>query len=227
MSRDIVSIKDLVTTLLSPEFKAFLPEVLKNWSSDPAIKPHLSKILMVWSQEPEVQEFLLLNFNMNCATSELQLLKRHSFVEDSIEELQAENKELKAKVVELENKLKPASERVPQGIISEVPTTITDIRADYLIDYIESDPDIPEIDSGYEDVKYRYINNSLFKRFVKTVLPEKYRPITYNNLRKLKKDVFENAVLRHKDKATIDQAYYGNKETRLIIVKDIPLQEVT
>jgi len=224
--KDMISAKDLADMLLSQEFKAFLPEILETWSKDPEIKPCLNTILITWSQEPEVQEFLALNFDINCATSELELLRRHNMSEDNIETLQAENAALKERVAALETITRPARTRLSTEFIEDVPSTVTDIRADHLMRYMETNPNVPEVDGG-NDVKFKYLNTKTFKEFVTTVLPEKLRPLSYKNIRKLKKDVFENAAARYENRAAIDKSKHGNKETRLVFIKDIPLQEET
>ena len=223
--KDMMSAKDLADMLLSAEFKTFLPEILTAWSEDPEIKPCLNTILITWSQEPEVQTFLALNFDINCATSELEILRRHTMSEDNIETLQAENAALKERVAALESITRPARTRLPTDFIDDVPSTVTDIRADHLMRYMETNPNVPEVDGG--NVKFKYLNTKAFKEFVATILPEKLRPLSYKNIRKLKKDVFENAAARYVNRATIDKSKHGNKETRLVFIKDIPLQEET
>ena len=162
---------------------------------------------------PELRSTLLLLFENFCATSDLQILKRISALEEELEEVKAENEQLKTE-------LKKAKPEIPESPLAGVPSTITDIRTDHLVEYIESDPDIPEADSGFVNMTLKYMNSLVFKKFVTKVLPEQLRPKTLKNLRKLKKDLFENAATRYKSKAFINKSDHGNKEIRLVIGKE-------
>jgi len=174
---------------------------------------------------PEIQKSLLRFFENFCASSELNILQRIAELEDKVEALLEENAELKEK---LQSKIEKVAEKITEsGQQAECPSTITDIRTDHLVTYMESNEEIPEVDSGFVNLKCKCMNSKVFKNFVTSVLPESLRPKSFKNLRKLKKDLFENAVTRYNDIVTVDKAWYGNKETRLIYAQDISLRSVT
>jgi len=175
----------------------------------------------------DIQKALLRYFENFCASSELKILKRIADLEDRVEALQEENAELKEK---LQSKIEKVYDKISESgqvecLLNDTPTTITDIRTDHLVTYMESNEEIPEVDSGFVNLKCKCMNSKVFKTFVTSVLPEALRPKSFKNLRKLKKDLFENAVARYKDVTMIDKAWYGNKETRLIFAQqiDIPI----
>ena len=172
-------------------------------------------------QDPKVQKALLRMFENFCASSELKILKRLADLEDEVEALQEENAELREK---LQSKIEKVSESGQMSIPDECPSTITDIRTDHLVSYMESNEEIPEVDSGFVNLTCKYMNSKVFKNFVTSVLPESLRPKSFKNLRKLKKDLFENAVTRYNDIVTVDKAFHGNKETRLIFVQEISVK---
>lgn len=176
-------------------------------------------------QHPETQKILLRFFENFCASSELKILQRLADLEDKVEALQEENANLKEK---LQSKIEKVSteECLRNGLVTE-PSNITDIRTDHLVTYMESNEEIPEVDSGFVNLKCKCMNSKVFKNFVTSILPEALRPKSFKNLRKLKKDLFENAVTRYNELVTVDKAWHGNKETRLIYVHDIPLRSVT
>ncbi|HZK71992.1 MAG TPA: hypothetical protein VFD03_10840 [Clostridia bacterium] len=90
------------------------------------------------------------------------------------------------------------------------PQSVTDYRADFLIKHMKTSGRPSPLCSDFtvmDSIGFRY--------FVENVLPEEYRPASMKNLRKIKKDVFENAASRHK--ARIDPSNHGNKELRLMI----------
>ena len=172
-------------------------------------------------QCPDVQSSLLLMFENFCASSELKLLQRLADLEDRVLELEDQNQVLKEK---LQSKVEKIRE---SAIVTVEPSTVTDIRTDHLIEYIENNEEVPEADSGFVNLKVKYMNSKVFKNFVSTILPEALRPKSFKNLRKLKKDLFENAATRYKDIAMIDKANHGNKELRLLIAKELPSRSVT
>jgi len=161
---------------------------------------------------PDLQPTLLLLFENFCASSVIKPARRIAELEETVEELEA-------KMEILEDKLKTASERIPEDIIKALPSTVTDVRTDHLVEYIEDSEEIPEADSGFENLKVKYMNSKWFRNFITSVLPEQLRPKSFKNLRKLKKDLFENAVTRYGDRAEIDKADHGNKELRLVIAR--------
>jgi hypothetical protein len=90
------------------------------------------------------------------------------------------------------------------------PQSVTDYRADFLIKHMKT--------SGRPSLfcsDFTVMDSKCFRYFVENVLPEEYRPASIKNLRKIKKDVFENAASRHK--ARIDPSNHGNKELRLLV----------
>jgi hypothetical protein len=108
---------------------------------------------------------------------------------------------------------------------------VTEIRADYLIDYILNKTHlIPKAESVFANVKAWVVNSKEFKYFIDHELDPKYKPDT-RNLRKLKKDIFETVEARFKQKQSdkqgifVDKADHGRNELRLIYTRQLDAQE--
>jgi len=101
---------------------------------------------------------------------------------------------------------------------------ITEIRADYLAEYIMKDTLIPTVPSFFANCEIKVIDSKEFRYFVDHVLPEEYRPESTRNLRKMKKDVYDTAVKRHGSKIAVDKADHGRQELRLIYLNEKTVQ---
>jgi hypothetical protein len=161
------------------------------------ITPELANRVLLLEEKLEVQDRYLLDDDAVTIPEEIGCLKRNV---DNI------NAQLKGVTI-------------PESLyksLDALPTCETDVRADLLVKYIESTTDLPKVLDGISEITSYYINSRAFKHFVEDVLPEQYRPKSTKNLRKLKKDVFETAALRHPRKVTIDKSGHGRKELRLV-----------
>jgi hypothetical protein len=107
-----------------------------------------------------------------------------------------------------------------------MPETITDIRTDFLIKHLETNEETPKIPSPFDNMELPFCNSKEFRYFVDNVLPGKYKPRSLKNIRKLKKDIFENAVARYKDLVSIEKSFHGNRELRLVMPKQISMSKV-
>jgi hypothetical protein len=104
--------------------------------------------------------------------------------------------------------------------------TVTDIRTDFLIKHLETNEETPKLSSPFVNMELPFCNSKEFRYFVDNVLPETYRPKSLKNIRKLKKDLFENAVSRYGDLVQINKSFHGNKELRLVLEKQISNHKV-
>lgn len=125
----------------------------------------------------------------------------------------------------IEQNATKATDNLHRADMSNLPTCTTDARADLLVTHLETNELVPKVNSGAVNLECRICNRKEFRYFVEHVLEPEYRPKSLKNLRKLKKDLFENAARRHPDKVCIDQAFHGNKELRLLMYKEIPIPE--
>jgi hypothetical protein len=108
---------------------------------------------------------------------------------------------------------------------------VTEIRADFLIDYILNKTHlIPKAESVFANVKAWVVNSKEFRYFVNNELPDEYKPDT-RNLRKLKKDIFETVEARFNQRNSdkqglfVDKADHGRNELRLIYTRQLDAQE--
>ena len=104
---------------------------------------------------------------------------------------------------------------------------ITEIRADFLIEYMKNNTDLPKAVSPFANIDTRVLDSRDFKKFVENYLPDEYQPESMRNLRKLKRDVFEAAEKRcSTNDIFIDKADHGRNELRLIFAHQIPEEEL-
>ena len=189
------------------EYKSFVPEKVKQ--------------LIELLENEEVQSFLKIFIDGAIATSELRILKRLSSVESilGLSDLDNDTPTLPERIDKLEKDAEKKTFDVTG--LPEMPETITDIRTDFLIKHLETNEETPKISSPFANMELPFCNSKTFRYFVDNVLPEKYKPRSLKNIRKLKKDIFENAVSRYKDLVSIEKSFHGNRELRLVMPKQI------
>jgi hypothetical protein len=183
-------------------------------------------------EDQEYREYIRNFIDCSITTSELNILKRLSAVEqvlglDDLEEEEGHEPTIPEKIIKLEEQLEKVTLTVKPDILNRelvnAPQSLTDLRTDFLIEHMETNDLVPKISTGFVNLEARYVDSKEFKYFVKHVLPPEYRPKSIKNLRKMKKDLFENARCRHGDKVSIDKSFHGNKELRLVITREIPI----
>lgn len=192
------------------EYKSFVPEKVK-------------QLIELLNCE-EVQSFLKGFVDTAIATSELRILKRLATVEQvlGIDDYgYSEAPTIPQKLTEIENKVIALTEERKPNL--ELPATssvtVTDIRADFLVKHLQESEDIPKVPS--RGIELPFINSREFKTFISNILPEQLRPKSYKNLRKIKKDIFENAAERYGNMVMIDKSKHGNKELRLVALPSV------
>jgi DNA integrity scanning protein DisA with diadenylate cyclase activity len=183
-------------------------------------------------KEPDIQSFLKEFIDAAIATSELNILKRITTIEEKLGIIESEALTIPQKLEEIESKVNTLTHDKKlnlEDIIQpdSIPQNVTDIRADFLIRHLQENEETPKLQSPFVNMKLPFCNSKEFRFFVNNVLPEQYKPKSLKNIRKLKKDIFENAVQRYKDLVSIDKSFHGNKELRLVMPKQIPLPCVT
>jgi hypothetical protein len=196
-----------------------------NLISDPEIKNALKNVFItLLNEDKDFQESVKTFFEYSIATSELKILKRLAAVEQilGIEDYgDTEAPTIPQKLTEIEDKVIALSEEQKPNLElpESLPTTVTDIRTDFLIKHLQESEDIPKVPS--RGIELPFINSREFKAFISNILPEQLRPKSYKNLRKIKKDIFENAVERYSSVVTLDKSKHGNKEIRLIALPGV------
>jgi hypothetical protein len=196
--------------------------------------------LLTLLKDPEIQTFLKTVIEATIATSDLKILQRLSKVEAMLglldEELLEDDEEqepsiptqiaeLSDRVQKIDTTLKP--ELLDRSLISPS-KNITEIRADFLIDYMKNSKELPKAVSPFANIDTRIMDSRDFKKFIETYLPEDYQPESFKNLRKLKCDVFAAAEKRcSTNDVFIDKADHGRKELRLIFARQIPTEELS
>ena len=193
------------------EYKSFVPEKVEQF--------------LALLQDPEIQSFLKLFVENTLATSDLRILKRLSKVESmlGLSDFDNEKPSIPKRLERLEEMelMEMRTSAIDAAQIPDMPETVTDIRTDFLVKHLEENKDIPKIQN--EGFELPYINTREFKIFINNILPEKLRPKSLKNLRKIKKDCFENAVLRYGNKGvTINKSKHSNRELKLVMSKVIP-----
>jgi hypothetical protein len=195
--------------------------------------------LLTLLKDPEIQTFLKTFVEATIATSDLKILQRLSKVEAMLglldEELLEEDEEqepsiptqiaeLNYRVQKIDVTLKP--ELLDRSLISPS-KNITEIRADFLIDYMKNNTDLPKAVSPFANIDTRIMDSRDFNKFVENYLPEEFQPESTKNLRKLKRDVFAAAEKRcYTNDIFIDKADHGRNELRLIFARQIPNEEL-
>jgi hypothetical protein len=162
--------------------------------------------LLTLLKDPEIQIFLKTFVEATIATSDLKILQRLSKVEAILglldKELLEDDEEQEPsiptsdRVQKIDTTLKP--ELLDRSLV--LPSkNITEIRADFLIDYMRTATDLPKGVSPFVNIDTKVMDSRDFKKFVENYLPEDYQPESFKNIRKIKRDVFaaaENRFLR-------------------------------
>jgi len=196
--------------------------------------PEKIKQLIDLLQDKEVQSFLKLFIDNSIVTSDLNILKRLSTIESMLglncdyeEEDHAPT--LPEKISRLEEITSQLNKAENPDLIDKslVPPSknITEIRADYLADYMRTNQLIPKAPAVFANIEVKVMDSNEFRYFVNHILPPEYRPESTKNLRKMKKDVFETAAKRHKSIDT-DKADHGRNELRLLYFREKTMEEM-
>ncbi len=186
---------------------------------------------------PYMDKFVNTSFDARLATSEIRPVQRLAEIETvlGIEDFSYDDEDheptipeqitrLNNMVSKINTTLKP--EFIDRSLISPS-KNITEIRADFLIEYMKNNTDLPKAASPFANIDTRILDSRDFKKFVENYLPEEYQPESTKNLRKLKRDVFTAAEKKcSTNNIFIDKADHGVKELRLIFARQIPDEEL-
>ncbi len=189
------------------------------------------------NEDLEFQEEIKTKFNANLATSEIRPVQRLAEIETvlGIEDFSYDDEDheptipmqitrLNDLVSKINTTLKP--ELIDRSLIAPS-KNITEIRADFLIEYMKKSTDLPKAVSPFANIDTRVLDSRDFKKFVENYLPEEFQPESTKNLRKLKRDIFETVEQRcATNDIFIDKADHGRKELRLIFARQIPTEEL-
>ncbi len=186
---------------------------------------------------PYMDKFVNTSFDARLATSEIKPVQRLAEIETvlGIDDFSYDDEDheptipdhitrLYDMVSKINTTLKP--EILDRSLISPS-KNITEIRADFLIDYMKKSTDLPKAVSPFANIDSRIMDSRNFKKFVENYLPKEYQPESTKNLRKLKRDVFDTVEKRcSTNDIFIDKADHGRKELRLIFARQIPTEEL-
>jgi hypothetical protein len=189
------------------------------------------------NEDLEFQEEIKTKFNANLATSEIRPVQRLAEIETvlGIEDFSYDDEDheptipeqitrLNNMVSKINTTLKP--ELLDRSLISPS-KNITEIRADFLVEYMKNNTNLPKAASPFANIDTRILDSRDFKKFVENYLPEEFQPESTKNLRKLKRDVFAAAEKRcSTNDIFIDKADHGRNELRLIFARQIPDEEL-
>ncbi len=178
-----------------------------------------------------------ISFDARLATTEIRPVQRLAEIETvlGIDDYSYDDDEREATIPEqitmlydmvskINTTLKP--ELIDRSLVAPS-KNITEIRADFLIEYMKNNTDLPKVVSPFANIDTRILDSRDFKKFVENYLPDEYQPESMKNLRKLKRDVFEAAEKRcQANDIFIDKADHGRKELRLIFARQIPDEEL-
>lgn len=229
----------------------YIPEKFIELFSDPDFSNAIKGYNMYLIKEDkeyrdEVKKFITeeldTSFDTRILTSELSPVQRIASLENvtgitdfsDFEEEEAEHEPtLPEKISRLEE-ITACINKADNPIFSDkslIPPSknITEIRADYLADYIIENSLIPKAPSVFANIEVKVMDSNEFRYFVEHILPAEYRPesTTTDGFRKLKKDVFETAAERHKSRGIdIDKADHGRQELRLLYFREKTMEEM-
>jgi hypothetical protein len=208
--------------LKEPSIQAILRSAV-----EAAAKDLLAKLELQFLKGETTKVFLKYFIDETIATSELHILKRLTAVESmlGLSDLENECPTLPERVERIEKEAEKKTFDITG--LPEMPSTVTDIRTDFLIQHLKTNEDTPKMSSPFADMELPFCNSKEFRFFVNDVLPDKYKPRSLKNIRKLKKDIFENAVRRYKDLVSINKSFHGNKELLLVMPRQLPSPSVT
>jgi len=189
------------------------------------------------NEDYEFQEEMKNKFNAKLATSELRPIQRLAEIETvlGIDDLSYDDEDreptipeqitrLNNMVSKINTTLKP--ELIDRSLVAPS-KNFTEIRADFLIEYMKKSTDLPKAVSPFANIDTRVLDSRDFKKFVENYLPKEFQPESTKNLRKLKRDVFAAAENRcSTNDIFIDKADHGRKELRLIFARQIPTEEL-
>ncbi len=189
------------------------------------------------NEDPEFKVELKTKFDAHLLTSEVEPVQRLSSIETvlGIDDLSYDDEDheptipdhitrLYDMVSKINTTLKP--ELIDRSLVAPS-KNITEIRADFLVEYMKKSTDLPKAVSPFANIDTRVLDSRDFKKFVENYLPEEFQPESTKNLRKLKRDVFEAAEKRcYTNDIFVDKADHGRNELRLIFARQIPDEEL-
>lgn len=177
----------------------------------------INQFLMLM-KDPEIQPFFRNYIENIIATSDLRILKRLAAVETLMglnDYSNFENEEREITIPEqlsiLAERIDNVTELVPREPIPEpVPilTSKTEIRAHLLVEHLKN-----EIIERHGS---KFISSKEIVHFLKNEIPIDYRVGDIQNIRKVKKDVFEKARKMYPDNVLLNKKTTGRKDVRLI-----------
>jgi hypothetical protein len=187
--------------------------------------------------DSEIQPDIRYWFDSMLITSELKPIKRIAELEtvtglNDFADFEDEEREpnIPERIETLEESINTLNKTVKPELIDRslvAPSkNITEIRADFLNEYITTNQLIPKGPSIFANIETRVVDSKEFRYFVNHILPSEYRPESTKNLRKMKRDVFNAAVERSGAKDIfVDQADHGREELRLIWARQFSADE--
>ena len=177
----------------------------------------INQFLMLM-KDPEIQPFFRNYIENIIATSDLRILKRLAAVETLLgldDYSDFENEEHEITIPEqlsiLAERIDNVTEPEPREPIPEpVPilTSKTEIRAHLLVEHLKNDV--------IERHGSKFISPKEIVHFLKNEIPIDYRVGDIQNIRKVKKDVFDKARKMYPDNVLLNKKTTGRKDVRLI-----------
>src|SRR5208283_232562 len=174
--------------------------------------------LLMLIKDPEIQPFFRNYIENIIATSDLRILKRLTAVEKLLglnDYSDFENEERAITIPEqlsiLAERIDNVTEPVPREPIPEpvqILTSRTEIRAHLLVEHLKNDV--------LERQGSKFISSKEIVHFLKNEIPIDYRVGDIQNIRKVKKDVFEKARKMYPDNVLLNKKTTGRKDVRLI-----------
>jgi hypothetical protein len=197
----------------------------------------LERIKFVDLIAPYMDKFVNTSFDARLATSEIKPVQRLAEIETvlGIDDFSYDDEDheptipdhitrLYDMVSKINTTLKP--ELIDRSLVAPS-KNITEIRADFLVEYMKNNTDLPKAASPFANIDTRIMDSRDFKKFVENYLPVDYQPESMKNLRKLKRDVFAAAEKRcSTNDIFVDKADHGRNELRLIFARQIPDEEL-
>jgi hypothetical protein len=182
---------------------------------------------------PYMDKFVNTSFDARLATSEIRPVQRLAEIETilGIDDFSYDDEDheptipdhitrLYDMVSKINTTLKP--ELIDRSLVTPS-KNITEIRADFLVEYMKKSTDLPKAVSPFANIDTRIMDSRDFKKFVENYLPEEFQPESFKNLRKIKRDVFAAAEKRcSTNDIFVDKADHGRNELRLIFARQIP-----
>jgi hypothetical protein len=215
-------LKGLIRSILKEE-----PELVKSVIKEDKdfLKGSLIELL---KEDKEFREYVVelvtpeLKKRVNILEEKVGLADKYHLDEDT-EALPEIVTGLEARINKIEKKMDERLE--PRKCeLGNFPQTKTDYSADYLLKYMSENGKIdPNDEPGIThsvDLKTKErlisVDGKQFKKFIKYYLPEKFQPRSFNNIRKLKKDILLNAERRYPSLVWTHKVKGGNCERLLL-----------